>query len=399
MAAAASIGNATVTLDIINNIVRKTSAKYNWDKRDSTYKTFLKHLKNYAEEAEVSLEDMATSSIAYARNIDYSSIPTFEWWNVPELNQRFQNIPYIIHVSDDNITTVIIKSGNTNCPLKEITFEMMQMLGYLGIIRVYVKGELTIPYWPDNIVHIEINNKNVISYLDEKQIPFPKYLQEMDDRTIFEGTYTNWLPPTLTKLVCACTYLQNLSQNLKEFTYTGRDTDAVITQCQSLPMGMKKVIYTHLSQDLNISEIIMPPGTQFLMLGVNRIHCSQLCIQNVKELFIRSGHFSAFHYKIKVDGSFECYLVKQNVEIILEEGLEHLIIDIENTEIEFLTCIKHVPTSLKKVSIRDCIRMVNVNGFININIIEYTDVKLNEKQSRILKDFESRFPHISVTTT
>jgi hypothetical protein len=417
MAAAAASASAsdskTIPLEVLTSIVRKTCDKYNWNKIDSTAKTFLKHLMKLAEENDVSLEDMARSSIVHAKGIDCSSFPPFKWTNVPKLNQRFQNIPYIIHVGDDNITTVIIKRGNVDCPLKEITPDMMHILGYLGVIRVFVKGDFPIPCWPDNIVHMDISSKHVITHLDEHHIQFPKYLQELIDTTIFEGNYTNWLPPTVTKLVSACTQLKNLSCNLKDYNYTGEHYNRVIEQSEYFPIGMNKVIYTkpyiYPFASVTCSEITMPPGTQYLLIGFKRIYSNQLCIKNVKKLFITD--FRVFITNTLIDEiektnltleseSDDAYFnyYRQNVEIILED-VEHLSINILNTEIEFLTCIKHVPASLKKVSIVACSEFANGNGIFDVDNFKYIDVKLDEEQESIRKDFESRFPHIYVSTS
>lgn len=410
MAVAASTIDTTcnrVPLELLTSIIRKTCAKYNWDKKDSTYKTFQKHLKSFADDANVSLEDMAVSSTAYARDIDYSIIPKFNWWNVPELNQRFQNIPYIIHVGDDNITSVLIKSGNVDCPIKEITTDMMQLLRYLGIIRVYVVSNLYIPCWTDNIVYMQITKTNVISHINEMRIPFPKYLQELVDTTKFAGAYTNWLPLTITTLITACTQLQNLGSNLKNFTYTGRDSDAVITQSDFLPIGLRKVIYLNRSTAQIANEITMPPGTQYLMIGFERIYNTKLYIRNVKHLFITD--FRLFIYSIDDDISTSNLTLeyqstnetvyRQNVEIILEDGLEELTIDIAIADLKILECIKQVPPSLKQISIVNVSMMVDKHSFIDIDISTYNKVKLYEEDEKILKNFNDRFPHICLSTS
>ena len=134
-----------------------------------------------------------------------------------------------------------------------------------------------------------------------------------------------------------------------------------------------------------------------------------MCIKNVKKLFITD--FRVFITNTLIDEiektnltleseSDDAYFnyYRQNVEIILED-VEHLSINILNTEIEFLTCIKHVPASLKKVSIVACSEFANGNGIFDVDNFKYIDVKLDEEQESIRKDFESRFPHIYVSTS
>jgi hypothetical protein len=195
--------------------------------------------------------------------------------------ERFQNIPYIIYVGDDNITNVVIRKGNVDCPIKEITIDMIQLLKYLGIVRVFVDGDLAIPQWTDNIVHLQIYFMKVMQCLEDTQIPFPKYLQVMIDKTYFVGKYTNWLPSNLITLESACTELENLPASLQNYTYTGIHTNAALVKAEYLPIGIKtvKVIcstkHLHISK-LSISEITMPPGTQYLELWLERIKSNLL---------------------------------------------------------------------------------------------------------------------------
>jgi len=421
-----------IPLELISKIVRAICTKYTWNKRDSTYKTFLKHLTSFADYEEISLANLAASSITHTKNFDYSSIAEFDWRKVPELNQRFQNIPFIIHVGEDNITNVVIKSGYVDCPLKEIIPDMMNMLQYLGIVRVYVIGKLIIPCWTDNIVHLEINNLCVMRYLDENRIPFPKYLQGMVDKSKFEGSYTNWLPPTLTTLISACLELRNLPPNLKNYTYTGHSTYSVFAEAEYLPIGLEKMIYSNICGELSISEITMPPGTQYLELGLDRILTRYLMFKNVQKLNITTfalnmtihkeptlSHNLILEYESHC--CISCNLYRQHVEVILEEGLTHLninlIIDRHNvpeSSIELLECIKQIPSSLKELSI--LVNYTNIPEFLREPIqpkkkILFDDTTnfrdfilqffkidydtLTEKE-KILQDFIRRFSHIKV---
>ena len=49
----ASDSSTLVPLEVIADLIRKTCSKYNWDKRDSTHKTFIKHLTSFAKDAEI----------------------------------------------------------------------------------------------------------------------------------------------------------------------------------------------------------------------------------------------------------------------------------------------------------------------------------------------------------
>ena len=422
----------TVPLELIASIVKKTCAKYGWNKSDSTFKSFLKHLSGFADELDLSLNNLATSSETHTKNADYSSISNYDWRNVPELKQRFQNIPYIIHVGEDNITTVVVYSGNSHCPIKEITHEMMQMIKYLGIVRVYIKGQLVIPCWTDNIIHLELDSLNVMNYLDTNRIPFPKYLQKLVDMTLLRGSYTNFLPSTLTTLVSACEELRNLSPNLKNYTYTGHYVDAILAEAEYLPIGLEKVIYSKKLETLNISEITMPPGTQYLELGLNRIFVKMLTVKNVKQLCINPFNIfvkcipdediSTSNLTLEYNSGccLQCNRYRQHVDVILEEGLEELITLIGTnclkSNIEILECIARAPASLK------CLRIlvsINKSGFkpnpmypkkiilsadnsrIRDFIHQFSAIKDEDdmliEEEKILQKFMQRFPHIEVS--
>ena len=440
MAAAAArdagdVGAELAPLELIADIVRKTCAKYGWNKSDSTFKTFLKHLTSFADDLDLSLNNLATSSETHTKNADYSSISNYDWRNVPELKQRFQNIPYIIHVGEDNITTVVVYLGNSHCPIKEITHEMMQMIKYLGIVRVYVRGQLVIPCWTDNIIHLEIDSLSVMHYLDTNRIPFPKYLQKLVDMTDLRGSYTNFLPSTLTTLVSACEELRNLSPNLKNYTYTGRIDDAILAEAEYLPIGLEKVIYSNKLETLNISEITMPPGTQYLELGLNRIFVKMLTVKNVKQLCINPFNIfvkcipdediSTSNLTLEYNSGccLQCNRYRQHVDVILEEGLEELIINLTlsgtnglKSNIEILECIARTPASLKYLSI---LVYIDKRGFkpnpmypkkitlhadnsrIRDFIHQFSAIKDEDNmlfdEEKILQKFMQRFPHIEVS--
>jgi len=415
---AGDVGTELVSLELIADIVRKTCAKYNWNKRDSTHKTFQKHLKGFASDVGLTLEDMSKSSKTHAKNFDYSSFPVFNYKKINALNARFQNIPYIIYVGDNNITNVVIRKGYVDCPITEITSDMMQLLAYLGIVRVFVDGELVITCWTDNIVHLEIYHKKIMDYIETNQIPFPKYLQVMVDTTQFVGNYTNWLPDTLVTLVSACTELHNISARLQNYTYNGTYTDTALSKTEYLPIGIKKVIYYHSKfrpQDITVSEITMPPGTQYLELGFHRICAERLIIKNVKKLFIThfanliSGNgisneeMGGTNLTLEYSQPCECCrTLRQHVELILVEGLEHLFINLLYTFSNgagVLESILQVPSSLKHITIYVNKKFIDKHG-TSIEFI-YKDKTLLDaeeiEEENIIREFILQFPHIKVS--
>lgn len=394
MAAASS--PETIALSLIADIVRKTCAKYTWNKRDSTYKTFLKHLTNFAENAGISLADMADSSLKHARDVDYSKISVLEFkTNMLEPSQRFQNIPYIIYVDENNITTVIIKKGNIDCPLKEITPDMMQVLSYLGIVRVIAIGLLPIPCWPDNIINLETLNYDVMHHLDTQLIRFPEYLRSLVDKSEFVGTYTNRLPPHLTILSSACTETQNLSPTLKKYSFTGIPTTEVLANAEYLPFGMNSVVYSTTCLEFHNNEITMPLATKYLEIGFYRIHSKTLMIKNVEKLYIyafkvieqwkdyESPNTNLIFEYSACSGNC-CNYYTQQVEVILEEGIQCLVINTIRS-FELLSCIKQIPSSLHTLLI------------LNINI--NTDKTTYEECRQSIQDFITRFPHIQYKFT
>ena len=404
--AVASDSGALTPLEVIADLIRKTCSKYNWDKRDSTHKTFLKHLTSFAKDAGFSREELSSSSIFHARNANHSSCIKYT-----HALPRFQNIPYFIEVGDDNITNVIINRGNAECPIREITEEMMQMLSYLGVVRLYVIGDtLTIPCWTDNIISLELHGSyygKVIHYLDEHHIPFPKYLLCLIDNTKFKGHYTNWLPNTLITLESSCLELQNLPASLKYYTYTGNETELVLSMAEHLPIGLEQVNYSKNCHALSLPEITMPPRTQELKLGLDRIFNDTLIITNVITLYI-TGFILIMEF-LPRDEQFEtssnlvleyeqpcgcCKVYRQNVNVILTEGIEHILI-ILGMSTDILMAIKEAPTSLNRITIYNCKRITELDEF-SLEA-SYADNHYLERSQQTIKDFMHRFPHIEMS--
>lgn len=409
-----------ISLQTIADLVRKTCACFRWNKRDSTHKTFLKHLKGFAEEVALTLEDLSKHSIRLTKEIIYSSNPQDNKYNETD---RFQNIPYIIYVGEDNITNVVIRKGHADCPIKEITPDMMHALQYLGVVRIYIGGQLTVrqltvPCWTDNIIHLEFPPINYIygmQYIDEHRIPFPKYLQYLIDNTGIEGQYTNWLPNNITTLKSACLELQNLSPSLKYYHYTGFCTQKALSMVEYLPIGVKKARYPCITpyqnyscEPITMSEISMPHGTEELEISLRRICSHSLAFRNIQKLFICFFKVLIITSREQIEGynltiekhwfdTEPYWIYKQNVEVILEEGLLHLTLKLIDST-EFLLCIKHVPVSLEKLTILayDDVHtyLLNSNNFS----MEYNYT--NESQIHIhqtyIRNFLQRFPNITL---
>jgi len=400
MASAVDSSPDIVSIDIITTFIRKACSKYQWNKKkDFTYKTFLKYIKNFAEEYDISLEAIRESSIIHTKNAICSK-QFFKYYSHPP---DFQNIPYYISVDDNNITTVIIDRGHIDSIITTITPDMMQLLSYLGIVRVFVKGELPIPLWTDNIIYLHISNANVIYHICQEQIAFPKYLQCFIDLTRFTGFYTNWLPPSLHSLVSACTEIQNLSPNLKYYNYTGATTNEILAINECLPIGLKYLIYHFCCKEFEGNEITVPLNTEILEIGFNRIYNPILIFNPVKILYISnfesiitedslidvSGTNLTFEYQ----DQYECNY-RQNVDIILESGIENLVINLDtykfDNSVAILEFIKQIPDSLKLLTIIDEHNVFNLEK-------EYHTTSFHGKHKNKILNFLKKFPHIKVS--
>jgi hypothetical protein len=424
--------SAHVPLDIITNIVRKVCTRYGWDKRDSTYKTFLRHVKTLAEELDLSLEDLATSSLSHTRDIDYSKVASSNLIDLdaPFLKKRFQNIPYIIYVGEDNITTVVIRKGNVDCPIKEITVDMMQLLRYLGVVRVYVMGNLPIPCWTDNIIYIYFTYRSTAEHaavaldiLEVRQAPFPIYLRGLIDMSGLVGTYTNRLPASITTLTSSCTESRNLGANLKNYTYNGHNINDAISQAEYLPVGLENACYVLRDQDsyrvvcwyykcqpLNISEITMPPGTDKLEIGLSRIYSERLIFKNIRKLNIYNFKTFIDPYDSEDRENAEktannllveytepcgcCKIYRQNIEVILQEGIKQLSIKLFQAT-EILLCINEVPASLESLIIRVADEIVKKDDGFSLDG-QYYKHSENAYAQKYINDFIAKFPQVRV---
>jgi hypothetical protein len=329
-----------IPLERIAAIIRDTCSIYNWTSSEDTLKTFIEQLTRIASAIGVSLEDLAASSEKHAREIDYSSISKFNLILDTNYYIKKKGSGFDIYVGEDNITNVIINYGFNQCYLLEITPDMIYMLRYLGVVRIYTKMNMNvcIPCWTDNIVYIKINNSTIMSHLDTHKIPFPKYLREMVDKTALASSFVDFLPNTLETLVSACIKLRNISPKLKNYTYTGDNTAGALAESEYLPTRQRNVIYAHRCTKLTDGEITMPPGTEHLTIGLKRITSPILVIRNIRSLYITTFNIYAYvtdkselltsNLTIEPNHVFPFNdLYRQNVNVILEEGLEHLIIN------------------------------------------------------------------------
>lgn len=392
-----------IPLELLKKIVSKVISTFVFNKKDTNWKTLLNTIKRFADYEDVSLNDMKHSSIHYTQTIDYSSIPPFDY--LEENIKPFQNIPYIFDIGDDNITTVIIKKGQINCKLKKITVEMMQILQYLGVIRVFVQRIDDIPYWPDNIIDMNIISNLQILRLEYNNIALPKYLQVMNEPLHYhELTYTNRLPTTLRKLTTSSKELENLSPNLTEFKFLGKCNDEILSKMEFLPLSLEKIICGTIDALYN-GNIIVPPNIKYLLLGFDFIFTKKIRFSRIKELFlinfklkVPNCHYSDnimdAHFTLVQDGIEDEYytrIYKQNVELVFEEGIEHLTIHMEKaligTPIEFFECIKQAPASLKHITIE----------WYDAKETNY-NAELDSLEIEILSKFMHEFPHISISS-
>jgi hypothetical protein len=134
-----------VTQETISAIISNACRTFAWGKKSNTWKTMFGYIRDIAlEEFQLSLADLEASSLKLAKDMtckEYdTAITDYNWQNEPNLNIKFQSIPYIFCVGSDGIITVVFNEQMrcATCDIKEITKEMMELIKYMGLVRMYI---------------------------------------------------------------------------------------------------------------------------------------------------------------------------------------------------------------------------------------------------------------------
>lgn len=445
------ISQATIA-SIIGNACRT----FEWGKRIYNWEHMHRLIKNIAmEEFGLTLEDLETASRRLASEMTWEQYDTamtdYKWYSEKALQREYQSMPFIFCTSSDNIITVVFNTSKRKktCQLKEITTEMMDLIKYMGLVRMYIPYDtaFAIPCFPDNIIHLEINKIDIVNAIDKNSIPFPQFLRgfidlpwftsvrnaaDRDrDREIFNTyTYTNRLPATLYKLETVCNADTNLPQSL---IYYKRDIISIesgfcLPEIDSFPIGIESIELCFNSYMINYDSecgsvrcvggsVKCPWQMEFLKIPIGHVLTDRLIFGNIRTLNI--SHFYNWIPKCNfLPGDYtgnmtfknefvcgnchnNCEGYQHNTKFILEDSVENLILDFM-ASINFLNLIEYVPPKFNLI-----VNQVD-SSFFGFDLTtgklpELPIVEMSFVYRHILRlysfitNFQKKFPQVSIT--
>jgi len=440
-----------VSQETIAAIISNAYRSFAWGKRASTWKTMLGYIRDIAlEEFQLSLADLETSSCKLASEMtreEYNTaIANYKWQDDLNLQKEYNSIPYIFCVGDDDIITVVFNSKNRlpTCTIQELTTEMMDMIKYMGLVRMYIpkNTKFTIPYLPDNIIHLEVDDYNVLAAIDANlDISFPRFLRGFIDKigqprqredVSANFTYTNRLPSNLLSLDTSCKHYTNLPASLLEYRYINNSYEGTFDfpNFECFPIGIESIKVLNVDNwfdgriivKLN-NEIIRPiTKMQYLEFPIGHILSDNLVFGNIQTLYIswfynwvnkctiRNGENTG---NLKFKCNFACHCgwceaYEHTTKVILEDGIEHLIIDFINSS-DFLELIGYTSSSLKLLTIKnipEIFKICKAAGFElepsklpDIPQSVFDDSGYNFKNYYSILNFQRKYPQIEVVFT
>lgn len=441
--------SACVSQDTIASIISNACKTFSWGKRAYTWKTMLRYIKDIAfEEYHLTLADLETSSRRLAMEmtrIQYEmTMQDYKWTDEPNLCENYQSIPYIFDVSQNGIITVVFNDRHRlhTCEIKEITLEMMELIKYMGLVRMYILEDtkFSIPLLPDNIIHLEIYDQSVVSAIDKDiTVSFPRFLRGYIDHPVSitrymnipNTTYANRLPDTLIKLDTTCTEYANLPPNLVYYKLVliANNSFLDLPNFELYPIGIESIIIQSKYDEYDSRvcgvlrrEVLQPPvKVQYLEMPLGHILIDTLVFSNIETLCIsafynwipkctlRVGDYTGnlkFMDKCPCICGPMCDVFEHTTKIILEDGIKHLILNFSNS-LDFLKLIEYAPASLTQLTIKTpnwIFRVLETNKILKgIKLSTLLEIPLSdwqcsvdfEKYNNILS-FYQKYPHIAI---
>jgi len=445
--------SACVSQDTIAAIISNACKTFSWGKRAYTWKTMLRYIQDIAlEEYQLTLADLETNSRRLAMEMTCAqyemAMQDYKWTDEPNLCENYQSIPYIFGVSRYGIITVVFNDRKRldTCEIKEITREMMELIKYMGLVRMYILEDtkFIIPLLPDNIIHLEIYDQSVVSAIDKDiSATLPRFLRGYIDHPahitryvrIPNTTYANRLPDTLIKLDTTCREYANLPPNLVYYKLhitdknNSKNNFFELPNFELFPVGVESIIIRNRYDEydyrchiiLSKAVLQLPVKVQYLEIPLGHILTDTVMFSNIRTLYIRvfynwvskcilrPGNYTGnlkFTDQCPCICGTMCDLFKHTTKIILDDGIEHLILSFSNS-LEFLKLIEYVPASLTLLTIktpkwilRSCRNLV-----IDVKLSTLPEIPLSdweypypgdfEKYNNLLS-FHQKYPHIAI---
>jgi hypothetical protein len=255
-----------------------TTEKFQWNKKTKTYEHFIRTYLSLAESS-FGLKPEALEEISLTAARDYQDYKPSDYNKLitnPNTRIEYNGMPYVVYI-DYNGETCIIFRTKTNA-IQDITIEMMEIVKYMGIVRVYVSSNFrkAIPGFPDNVIEILCESGDSLYQSDIIDFRMPAYLRGFLDST--NGGFM----PVGQHLKCV---------NRFPNTLLHLETSEPITP--NLPEGLINLSYIqsrHYIDDMLLVEIISPI-LEYLPRSVRRVKVigsnfrSSICIQPVIDYF------------------------------------------------------------------------------------------------------------------
>jgi hypothetical protein len=419
--------------------VRELYTSFEWRRKQSYITCLQQRLINIAAKQDISLETMERVSLEHAKNYTrifgtYKYIPYSTIEKKREITSiNYISVPYVVYLGEDNTTWVIFRTAASFIP--EITPEMMDIIKYLGVVRVYIsdKFKKAIPYFPDNVIQIQFDSKNSLTISDGIKFGMPQYLQGFYDLTETYATdplgYTMRLPATLVELITSKLNTPNLPQNLIFMTYLAYNPDVDLSLPESffqmIPLSVKSLVLSGFY--CNMMDYTMNSVMEYLELDIGHVNGNIIRFDNVNTVRIntfRSRFFSCPKKAIKTycnfikfeefpchhcnDGTIGIIYKLSNFTVSLGKTVSHLILSAyniytqNNISLEILNYLDtSVPNNL------ECVTITNVYGSKN-NLIKSFEELVKEYQHLIDKsqgirynletiiNFHTRFPNVKI---
>jgi len=415
----------------IQTCVSELYAKFEWRKKKSDITCLKQCLINIAAKQGISLETMKRVSLEHTQNYTsifgaYKYIPYSAIERKPEITSiNYISVPYQIYPGEDNTTWIIFRTAASFIP--EITPDMMDIIKYLGVVRVYIseKFEKAIPYFPDNVIQIELLSRKSLTTSNDIKFRMPQYLLGFYDLTKTYTTnllgYTTRFPNTLLELTTSELNTPNLPQNLTLLTYSAynRDADLSLPELfsQMIPLTVKRLIFSGFNCDM--TDYTMNPGMEYLELDIGHVNGNIIRFDNVNIVKINSFRTSFFSCPtsdttiktycnlVKVeespcahcdDGTLGTIYSLTNFTVSLGETVLHLILSAEyiySYRAISLQILNYLDASTPNNL--ECVTITNIYGSKN-NLIKSFEELLKEHQILICKSQDQRYFLSSIET-
>lgn len=411
-----------------------TEHVFDWSSKKKTFDRFLKTYLAKASDIGLTPEALEDISLTAAKNYKDYEYANYNWLPFnSSSNLEYNGMPYIVYVDKNDETWIIFRTKTHAVP--KITLEMMDMIKYMGVVRVHIGKKFlkAIPAFPDNVIQIQFESEESLHISDMIDFHMPAYVRGFFDLTKWQYMprdkplkYVNHFPSTLLYLETSEPVTPNLPDGLISICYNQGmhySDDILLVQVEHenksplleyLPRTVKKVVVSgsdFTTGDLTISSRCV----DYLEFSIGHITdsnilridgASTVCIKSFETEIsqcIKPNRPQITNFvnleKIYEGLCNECEdgTIRQDFEqvvtVSLGESVEHLILN--NSCKEIIILLKYfgcdIPSKLEKVTIHALLEISNLDDVIKH--YERTKLKLDNfiKQHGYSSDMDLQY--------